>query len=588
MSLEAYFALGVVAAVTLSLMLTKLGADLVFMTGLVLLMLAGVLSPEAALAGFSNQGMITVAALYVVVVGLRETGSLNWLSQQLLGRPKSVLNAQTRIMLPVTLLSAFINNTPVVAMLIPAVNDLAKRASIAPSKLMIPLSYAAIFGGSLTLVGSSTNLVVNGLVIRELGQSLRFFELALIGLPVAIVGLSFVLLTSRWLLPERQSPLTLFRNPREYTVEMQVYAGSPIIGKSIERAGLRHLPGLYLAEIERRGQSIPAVSPSETLQENDRLIFVGIIESVLELQKIRGLEVATDQVFKLDAPRHERVFTEAVVSASCPLVGKSIRDGQFRTVYNAVIIAVARGGERLSQKIGDIILKSGDTLLLEARPNFALQQRNAGDFLLVSSHLDAAPLRHERAGVALMILLGMVLLVATGLTSMLYASLLAAVLMVLSGCCTAAEARQGIDWQVLVVIAASFGLGTALEASGAANAIAESLLTWAGPSPHFNLGLIYLMTTLFTAFITNNAAAVIVFPIALTLAETLAVNPIPFIIAIMLAASASFATPIGYQTNLMVYGPGGYQFRDYLRIGLPLSLILGVLTIALIPLIWRF
>ena len=588
MSLEAYFSLSVVAAVTLSLMLTKLGADLVFMTGLVLLMLTGILSPDAALAGFSNQGMITVAALYVVVVGLRETGSLNWLGQQLLGRPKSVLNAQARIMLPVTLLSAFVNNTPVVAMLIPAVNDLAKRASIAPSKLMIPLSYAAIFGGSLTLVGSSTNLVVNGLVIEELGQSLRFFELAWIGLPVAVVGLGFVLLTSRWLLPERQSPLTLFRNPREYTVEMQVYAGSPIIGKSIERAGLRHLPGLYLAEIERQGQSIPAVSPSESLQENDRLIFVGIIESVLELQKIRGLEVATEQVFKLDAPRHERVFTEAVVSASCPLVGKSIRDGQFRTVYNAVIIAVARGGERLSQKIGDIILKSGDTLLLEARPNFALQQRNAGDFLLVSSHPDAAPLRHERAGVALIILLGMVLVVATGLTSMLYASLLAAVLMVLSGCCTAAEARQGIDWQVLVVIAASFGLGTALEASGAANAIAESLLTWAGPSPHFSLGLIYLMTTLFTAFITNNAAAVIVFPIALTLAETLAVNPTPFIIAIMLAASASFATPIGYQTNLMVYGPGGYQFRDYLRIGLPLSFILGILTIALIPLIWRF
>lgn len=588
MSLEAWFALAVVASVTLCLLITRLGADLIFMSGLVLLMLTGVLSPEEALLGFSNQGMITVGALYIVVVGLRETGSLNWLTQQLLGRPKTVSGTQTRLMLPVALLSAFVNNTPVVAMLIPAVNDLAKRVNLAPSKLMIPLSYAAIFGGSLTLVGSSTNLVVNGLVITELGQSLGFFELAWIGVPVALTGLSFVLLTSRWLLPERQSPLTLFRNPREYTVEMQVYAGSPIVGKSIERAGLRHLPGLYLAEIERRGQSIPAVPPSETLQENDRLIFVGIIESVLELQKIRGLEVATEQVFKLDAPRHERVFTEAVVSASCPLIGKTIRDGQFRTVYNAVVIAAARNGERLRQKIGDIVLKPGDTLLLEARPNFAVQQRNAGDFLLVSSLNDAAPLRHERAPVALTILLGMVVLVATGLVSMLHASLLAAVLVVLTGCCTAAEARQGIDWQVLVVIAASFGLGRALETSGAATALAEGLLSLAGPQPWFNLSLIYLVTTLLTALITNNAAAVIVFPIALTLSETLAVSPAPFIITIMMAASASFATPIGYQTNLMVYGPGGYQFRDYLRIGLPLSFILGVLTIALIPFIWRF
>ena len=442
------------------------------MGGLTLLLVAGVLTPTEALAGFSNQGMITVAALYVVVVGLRETGGIAWLAQRLLGRPRSVVGAQLRVMLPVTVMSAFINNTPVVAMLIPAVGDLAKRHGFAPSKLMIPLSYAAIFGGTTTLVGTSTNLVVNGLVKEQLGlPSLRMFDLSLVGLPVALVGLMFVVLLGRWLLPDRQPNRSLFENPREYTVEMLVPGGSPLVGKTVEAAGLRHLPELYLVEIDRSGLVVPAVSPRETLLAGDRLVFAGVIESVLELQKLRGLQVATEQVFKLDAPRSERVLTEAVVSDHCPLVGKTIRDGRFRTVYNAVVIAVARGGERVNKKIGDIVLSPGDTLLLETLPNFALQQRNSRDFFLVSSVADSTPLKHERAFVALGLLLALVIAVTAGF-DILYAALLAAALMVATGCCSALEARRGIDWSVLIVIAASFGLGRALEVTGAAHVVA--------------------------------------------------------------------------------------------------------------------
>ena len=589
MSAQAWLSLGVVIGVVGLLGFSKLSADAVFMGGLTLLLVAGVLTPTEALAGFSNQGMITVAALYVVVVGLRETGGIAWLAQRLLGRPRSVVGAQLRVMLPVTVMSAFINNTPVVAMLIPAVGDLAKRHGFAPSKLMIPLSYAAIFGGTTTLVGTSTNLVVNGLVKEQLGlPSLRMFDLSLVGLPVAIVGLMFVVLLGRWLLPDRQPNLSLFENPREYTVEMLVPGGSPLVGKTVEAAGLRHLPELYLVEIDRSGLVVPAVSPRETLLAGDRLVFAGVIESVLELQKLRGLQVATEQVFKLDAPRSERVLTEAVVSDSCPAGRQNdsrrpLSDGLQRGRHRG------RAGRRAgSQKNRRHRPESRRHLAArDAAQLCALQQRNSRDFFLVSSVADSAPLRHERAFVALSLLLALVVAVTVGF-DILYAALLAAMLMVATGCCSALEARRGIDWSVLIVIAASFGLGRALEVTGAAQVVATGLLGLAGPHPWANLALVYLVTALFTALITNNAAAVLVFPIAITLAQDLEVSVMPFIITIMMAASASFATPIGYQTNLMVYGPGGYRFGDYLRIGLPLTLLLGLAALAIIPFVWRF
>ena len=585
---DAWFALFVVFLNVALLIFTRIGADIVLVAGVSVLLLTGILSPEEALGGLANEGMVTVGVLYVVVAGLSETGGVNWLGARLFGRPRSLLGAQFRLMAPITLMSAFLNNTPLVAMMIPAVDDWAKRQNFAPSKLMLPLSYAAIFGGTCSLIGTSTNLVVNGLLIAQTDTRLGLFDIAWVGVPCALVGILYMLTLGRWLLPNREGVLAQQDDVRSYTLEMIVEENGPLPGKSIEVAGLRQLPGLYLAEIDRAGRVIPAVSPQETLQSGDRLLFVGVTESVVDLQKIRGLVPAPEQLFKLTTPRSQRILVEVVVSNSSPVVGKSVREGRFRTLYNAVIIAVARGGERLRQKVGDIVLQPGDTLLLEAPTSFVQTQRNSRDFFLVSRIENSSPPRHERSVLALAILIAMVAVVAFGWLSMLEAAIVAAGLMLVTRCVSGSTARRSVDWQVLIVIAASFGLGQALEVTGAAESIAQSLVQLAGGDALLSLAVIYAITTLFTELITNNGAAVLMFPIALATATNLGVDLTPFAIAIMMAASASFATPIGYQTNLMVYGPGGYRFTDYLKVGVPLNLLMGAVTLLVAPLVWSF
>ena len=589
MAWEAWLTISVVIGVLGVLSVTRLAPDMVFLGGLTVLVVGGVLTPADAFAGLGNQGLITVAVLYVVVTGLEETGGIHWIVHRVLGRPRSLPRAQLRLMSPVAFLSAFLNNTPVVAMLIPAVTEWSRKLGLPASRLLIPLSYAAILGGTCTLIGTSTNLVVNGLLLdRSPADGLSMFELAWVGLPVAVTGLGFILLTSRWLLPDRRSAISQLGDPREYSVEMLVDPRGPLVGRTIEEGGLRHLSGMFLAEIDRDGDVLPAVSPQERLRAGDRLVFVGIVESVVELQKIRGLTPATDQVFKLDGPRSSRTLVEAVVSGSCPVVGRSIREGQFRSRYDAVVIAVARDGERLRQKVGDIVLRPGDTLLLETRPAFSEQQRNNREFFLVSPIADSSPPRHDKAPVALALLVAMVLVVSLGWLSMLEGALLAAAGMLVTRCCSVNRARRSIDWSVLLVIAAAFGLGAALDQTGVAEALARTVIGLTGDGAWVNLAVIYLLTAVFTAVITNNAAAVLMFPIANAVSVDLGLEFLPFAIGIMLAASASFATPIGYQTNLMVYGPGGYRFADFLRIGLPLNLLTGVVAVLVIPLIWSF
>ena len=589
MGWEGWFSIAITTLCFSTLALTRYSPDTVMLGGLTLLLLAGVLSPEQALSGLANEGMVTVAVLYVVVTGLRETGGISWIVHSVLGRPRSLQHAQFRLMAPVAVISAFLNNTPVVAMFIPAITDWSRRNGLSVSKLMIPLSYASIAGGTCTLIGTSTNLVVNGLLIKETGsEGLAMLELAWVGVPVMLVVFIFILLASKWLLPERLPAISRYHDAREYTVEMLVENGSKLSGKSIEEAGLRQLPGMYLIEIDRQGQIMPAVSSYEVLRDGDRLVFAGVIESVIDLQKTQGLTPASNQIYKLGSSRQDRVLVEAVVSDSCPLAGKSVRKGRFRNTYNAVIIAVARNGKRVQQKIGDIVLRPGDTLLLESHHSFAEQQRNSRDFYLVSEIEGSNPPQYQKAMLAMSILVLMVLAVATGWLSMLKASLLAAGLMILTRCTTGREARRSVDWQILIVIAASFGLGSALQITGAAEIIAVSLVELAGGSTGISLSLMFAVTALLSAVATNNAAAVIMFPIALTTANNLGVSVVPFVITLMVAASASFATPIGYQTNLMVYGVGGYRFSDYLRIGIPLTVLVGLTTILLVPQVWHF
>jgi di/tricarboxylate transporter len=569
------------------LAVTRLAPDLVLMAGLAILLLFGVVKPMEALGGFANDAVLTVAVLYIVAAGLRNTGAIDALIQRLFGRPRSVLGAQLRMMLPVAALSAFVNNTPVVAAFLPAISDWAKRQRISSSKLMIPLSYAAIFGGTCTLIGTSTNLVVNGLLKSQAHlPGMSFFEIAWIGIPCALIGLLYVLVASRWLLPTRNPVLAQLENSREYTVEMLLMTGSPLEGLSIAAAGLRQLPGLFLVEIERRGHIIAAIGPDEQLQAGDRLVFAGIIESVVDLQRIRGLVPATDQVFKLDAPRTARTLIEAVIAAHSPVCGKTVREGRFRTYYDAVVIAVARNGERIRRKIGDIELRAGDTLLLETGPEFMEQRVNSRDFLLLRPIEGASIPRHERSLVAWLILTGFIVVAGFGWLPVFTTALLAAGLMIITRCCTVSIARRSIEYEVIIAIAAAFGIGKALQVSGAAGGFAHALLAFAGDNPWLLLVMIYAITMLLTELITHTAAAVIVFPLAYAASTSLGLNFMPFAMAIAMAASASFATPIGYATNLMVYGPGGYRFSDFLLFGLPLNLVMWTVSVLVIPHVW--
>lgn len=588
MTFEAWAVVSVLALCLVLLISTKISADLILFGGLALLVTSGIVPTGLALDGFSNEGMITVAVLYVVAAGLKETGAIQYVVQKVMGNANTVRASQLRIMSPVMIMSAFFNNTPIVAAFIPALEKWSRRTQIPVSKVLIPLSYAAILGGTCTLIGTSTNLILNGLLIEEGStRSLGLFEPALIGIPCAIAGFVYLLIFGDKLLPHRNSSIESFQNTREYTIEMIVEENSTLISKSIEEAGLRNLPSLFLVEIIRDDRSIPAVAPHEKLKGNDRLIFTGMVNSIIDIQEFSGLKIATDQIFKLNSSRRERNLVEAVVSQGNPIIGRTIKEGGFRDRYDAVVLAVSRSGERLSQKVGDIQLKSGDTLLIEAHPKFLRRYKNSNEFYLISSVDDSSPVTYEKSWIAAFILIGMVGLAGTGLLSMLQASFVAAAAMIGLRCTRYSAALESIDWRVLIAIGSSLGLGAALESTGAALVFADGLLGFAGENAILALALTYICTWLLTEMITNNAAAVLVFPIALSLASEMGLEFMPFALAIIMGASASFSTPIGYQTNLMIYGPGGYRYSDYLKIGIPLNLIVGIISVSLIPLIWE-
>lgn len=599
MTWEIALVLGIVTGVLCVLAFTRIAADAVLLAAVTALMVVpfptdqgwkwGVLSAENAFAGFSNSGMLTVGFLFIVVAGLRETGGIDWIASHLLGRPKTERGAILRVAGPVWGMSVFLNNTPVVAMMIGAIQDWAKKLKVSPSKLMIPLSYSAILGGTCSLIGTSTNLVVAGLVVSQTDlPPLKMFDITWVGLPVALIGIGFLVLIGPKLLPSRASAKAPLADPKEYTLELIVPEGSSLAGKTVEQAGMRNLPGCFLAEIDRGEDVIPAVGPEQTLRAGDRLLFVGVVESIKELANTRGLAPATNQVFKLDSPRYRRRLFETVVAPSGELDGKTIKEARFRNRHNGAVIAVARNGERVRGRLGDIELQAGDLLLVEADPGFAERGEGSRDFLLVRRLEDSTPRRHSRAPIAIIVLVGMITMATVGLYSMMQAALIAAGVMVLTRCCTITEARQSVDWSVLIVIAAALALGRALEQSGAANMIANGVIGVVGSNPWLVLLGMYAVTSFFTEIITNNAAVAISFPIAQAVAHSLGVDFMPFIIAIMMAGSASFATPLGYQCNLMVYGPGGYTFADFLKIGIPMNVLICLATVAITPFVFPF
>lgn len=588
MNWQAWLTIGVVGCGIAALLCDLLAPDLVFLAMLAVLLASGVLSSQEALAGFANPEVIAIGALFVVAGALQHTGALGFVASSLLGRTGDGRRALLRLMLPVAAISAFLNNTPIVAMFTPVVLEWARRQQLSPSRFLIPLSYATILGGTCTLIGTSTNLVVNGLMIRAGMSGMTFFELGAVGLPCALVGLCFIATIGRRLLPDRKGLLeSLEEHQREYLAEMEVTAECPLAGHSIEKAGLRHLPGLFLIRIERAQEVIAPVAPEERLQVGDRLVFTGVVSTIVDLQRIRGLVPVGDQPGGREKRLVGNNLSEAVVSEDSPLIGRTIRDANFRTHYGAAVVAVHRRGKRLHGKIGDIVLRAGDTLLLEATPGFARAYRYAPDFYLVSEVPDSTPPRYQKAVPALLILFVLVVIVATGVLPMVTAALLAASAVVLSGCLSVGETRNVVDMSILILIAAAFGVSKALERTGAAGVIASVLVGWGASLGSLGiLAMVYLATLLATELLSNAAAAALMFPIAMEAAQQFGIDARPLAIAVTIAASAAFASPLGYQTHLMVYGPGGYRFSDFVKIGLPLNLVIFAVAMVCIPRAW--
>jgi len=591
MTIDAWITLAVVGVLLVTLIRDYAPPDLTFLGAAAILAACKIITPEEAFAGFSNPGMLTVAFLFVVAAGLRETGVLDFLGRRVLGGVSTESGALLRLSVVVLPMSAFLNNTPIVAMFVPVVIDWCRRNRISPSKMLIPLSFLTILGGTCTLIGTSTNLVVDGLMIKSNMPGMSLFELARIGIPYAIIGTFYLYVFGSRLLPERTELLEQLSNTRrEYLIEMRVTEGCPLDGKTVQAGGLRHLPGLFLIEIDREEQVIAPVQPDDVIRIGDRLVFTGIVSGIVELEKIYGLLPIADSNYEVSPKgQRDRRLCEAVISESSPLNGKTIRDAEFRANYGAAVVAVHRSGKRIEQKIGDISLRPGDTLLLQTRPKFLQAHRHDPAFYLVSSVADWRPIRRDRAWVAAAVFLVLLVLMTTGAIPIVLSTALAAVMMVVLGCLSSSDARQNIEWNVLITIGAAFGIGSALQNSGLAGLIAKSVVesthAW---GPIAALAMIYILGSIITELITNNAAAVLLFPFCVETARIYDVDSRPFLIALTLAASASFMTPIGYQTNMMVYGPGGYRFSDYLRIGAPLNIILGIVAVVLIPYFWPF
>jgi len=583
MGVDGWLTVGVVLAMVVVMALNLAGPDLVLVAGLTVLLASGVLDPSEAFSGFANPAVGTIAALFVVAAGIRETGALDYVARTVLGRPRNVAGAQLRVMLPVGFLSAFMNNTPVVAMFVPMLQRWSKQSRISVSKLLIPLSYAAILGGTCTLIGTSTNLVVAGMAAAKSDPvELGMFDVAVLGVPALVVGTLYILFASRWLLPARRGVDQDVTDVREYSIAFQVAAGSPVVNETIEST-LRSLPKLYLFELERDGQVFPAVSPQTKLKVGDLLRFTGIVvDAAVDLRKM-GLVPEESAI----TGRPDRGWVEAVVANQSALVGRTVRDARFRTEYDAAILAVHREGERVPAKVGDIVLQPGDLLLLEAEPGFARRHRADPSFMLLSPVADSAPPNHRRAPLAALILVAVVALNAAGVLPLLTAALLGAGALVLTGCLRGYQARRALDLRVLVTVGAALGVGLAVESSGAAEFLGNALVNASAPFGDIALlGSVFAATSVLAGLVYTATAAAVMYPIAAAAIEGAGMPGSAAALLVMHAASTAFSSPIGYAANLMVYGPGGYRYSDFIRMGLPLQVLLGALSVTILWVLW--
>ncbi|HET7267266.1 MAG TPA: SLC13 family permease [Oleiagrimonas sp.] len=585
---HAWLTIGVVGVMFACLLWERVSPDVALLGAVAILLVGGVLTPGDAVAGFSNTAVLTVVVLYVVVGALRSTGAIRWVASWVLGRPHGAFVAQARLVGISSSLSAFINNTPVVAMMTAAVEQWCRRSKVPVSKLLIPLSYATILGGMCSLIGTSTNLIVMGLMKQHPNlPTLHMFDPAWVGVPAAIVGLIYLLTIGRWLLPDRRTALDQARETREYVLEMRVKPDGKLVGHNLVDAGLRSLSGAFLVEIQRDGVVLPAVTPDTVLQMSDRLVFVGTADGLRDLRQMSSLAHVDDQVFKVGG-ENGRHFVEAVPSRLSPVVGKTVRAARFRERYGAVVVAVNRRGKQLASKPGDIVLQAGDTLLLETTSEFTREFGQSREFMMVNLVDDTPSVQPRKAMVSLGILGAFIIANAVFHVDIFVSALVAMLAVMAAGCINFRDARRSVDFPLYIAIACALAIGLALSKTGVASAVAHVLLGLGRGDPFWTLLMVYVLTVLFTEVLTNNAAAVLMFPIGLAASQQLGANPMPFIITVMIGASASFITPIGYQTNMMVYGPGGYRFLDFTRVGVPLAILVGVVVMLVVPQVWPF
>ncbi|MGB1222712.1 MAG: SLC13 family permease [Mycobacterium sp.] len=591
-TVDAWITLAVVIVTVGVLILDRFNPTLIMGGAALSLYVLGVIGPDQLLGGLANESLAIVAALYVLAGAADITGAFEGATSRLLDgatrtRPRLEL---MRVCGPTAGVSAFIANTPLVAMIAPRVVRWCRRTGRSPSRYLMPLSYAVILGGSMTMIGTSVNLFVNDLIDTAGLGRLSVFAIFGIGLPLALGGIAVMVVLGPRLLRDRATPEEVLAvTQREFTVEMTIAANSVLAGATVAQAGLRNLDGVFLVEVGRADQVIAAVGPDQILAVGDRLVFVGNLARVLDLQRTPGLISAEARHFDDLAVDPQRQFVEAVIGTGSPLVGSSLKASGFRRRYGSAVVAIHRASEQLTDKLGDVRLRAGDVLLVLAGPDFHQRYREHRDFAVVSPLNQDTPIRRERARTVELCIGALIVLAGTGILDLLMVSLLIAFGLIVARIVTLRDARRFIDINVLLLMAASFGLGKAVEQSGLASSFAKLVANSAAPLGNYGLLVAVLATTmLITEAISNIAAAALMFPIAIAVAEQAGASGLPFAVVVIFGASLSFLTPIGYQTNTMVWAMGGYRYADFARLGAPVTLFVLVATPALVPIFFPF
>ena len=566
------------------LLFTKLRSDLVFLGAISVLYVTGVLNAKEAFSGFSSTSVVIIGVLFVVVAGLTHTGVLQWIVRNLLGQPNSYSKAVVRLMLPVAVLSSFLSNTTVVALFVSIVKMWSKKLKISPSKLLIPLSYASGMGGVCTLIGTPPNLIISGLYAENTGEAMNVLATTIPGLFCLCIGMLSII-AMRKLLPERQAPEAAFESTSDYTVELLVPANNPFVGKTIIQAGLNEVHGGSLIEIVHFDEVVSPVPDKEPIMGGDRLVFAGQIDEILELKKSHGLVNADHHVFSMNEVDSNRQLRTAYVTFGSHLINTKIGESTFEKDNNMTLVAVARRSKHINQSPREVVLQAGDTLLLECSPTANIQtERLASDLHFFDSA--QVPNIGKKTFISTSIMIAMVVLSALNVIPLLQCAFLAAMAMLLCRCCNVDQAMKAINWEILMVFAGSVVLGVAIQKTGIAERLAFGILDVCGTNPIVVMTAICLVGTFITEFISNTAAGAMFFPIMYQAAEKLGYEPYPFLIALMVSVSSSFATPIGSPTHMLVYGPGGYRFSDFMRIGLLMNFIILAANILIVNIIY--